>query len=208
MSASPLAAARRAVFDGLASRWDEMRPADKQHDTVQRGLALLGTLAGCTVADVGCGTGLLEGQLLRRIEGGRIVAIDSSPEMLAQARSKHGETHIEWLCRDVLEARLGCASVDAVLCYNTWPHFDDPPAVAREIARWLKPGGRVLVWHDIGRARLAEIHAGAAGPISADRLPPVRELAAVFSTAGFDVQRAEEDDSSYTLLARRAGDTT
>jgi SAM-dependent methyltransferase len=207
MSASTLPDTRRAVFDGLAALWDEMRPAAMQRESVERGLALVGALAGRTVVDLGCGTGLLESHLLPRIQGGRIVAIDSSPEMLARARSKHGDAPIEWLCRDALAAHLGCASVDVVLCYNTWPHFDDAAAVAREIARWLRPGGHALVWHDIGRARLAETHAGAAGPISADRLQPVSDLAAIFSAAGFEVQRAEEDDASYTLLARRTGGT-
>jgi ubiquinone/menaquinone biosynthesis C-methylase UbiE len=194
---------RRAVFDGLASRWDEMRPAAAQHEAVARGLALVGDLGGRTVVDVGCGTGLLEGHLLGRVENGRIVAIDSSAGMISQARANHGETRVEWLCADVLRAGLAPASVDVVLCYNTWPHFDDPAAVARELGRWLKPRAVALVWHDIGRERLAAIHTEAGGPIAGDHLPPVAELGALFLDAGFAVLRAEEDANSYTLLARR-----
>ena len=77
--------------------------------------------------------------------------------------------------------------MDVVLCYNTWPHFDDPEGVIQEFARWLRPRGMALVWHDIGRERLAAIHAGAGGPIAADRLPPVGELGALFSKSDFGV---------------------
>jgi len=195
---------RRAVFDALAPRWDGMRPAGAQDEAVERGLALVGEIEDRVVADVGCGTGLIEGHLVLRIGNGRIFAIDSSAGMVAKARAKHADARVEWLCADVLRAGLASASVDIVLCYNTWPHFDDPQAVAREFGRWLKPRGLALVWHDIGRARLAAVHAGAGGPLAGDRLPPATELGALFTASGFDALRAEEDEGSYTLLARRS----
>jgi ubiquinone/menaquinone biosynthesis C-methylase UbiE len=197
---------RRSVFDEIAHRWDDMHPASLQDAAVARGLALVGDLDGRMVADVGCGTGIIEGHLLRRIKGGRVLAIDSSSGMMAQARAKHSDTRVEWLCADVLGAGVAPASIDVVLCYNTWPHFDDPASVARELARWLKPRGVALVWHDIGRDRLAAIHSEAGGPIAHDRLLPVAELGALFSQSGFGILQAEEDADSYTLLARRSCD--
>jgi ubiquinone/menaquinone biosynthesis C-methylase UbiE len=195
---------RRAVFDELAPRWDAMRPLGAQDAAVKRGLELVGPLDGRMVVDLGCGTGLLEGHLLRRIGCGRVLAIDSSPAMIAQARAKHTDARVEWLCADVLRAGLAPASVDVVFCYNTWPHFDDPAAVAHEFGRWLTRHGLALVWHDIGRERLAAVHAEAGGPLVGDRLPPATELGALFTASGFGVLRAEEDEGSYTLLARRS----
>ena len=204
MSDSLPTADRRTVFDSLAPRWDDMRPAAAQDAAVERGLALVGDFAGRVVADVGCGTGLLEGHILRRVGTGRVIAIDGSAGMIAQAHAKHSDTRIEWRCTDVLATGIEPASVDVVLCYNTWPHFDDPSAVARAFARWLKPRGVALVWHDIGRERLALIHSEAGGPIAGDRLPPVDELGALFTETGFGILRADEDADSYTLLARRS----
>jgi ubiquinone/menaquinone biosynthesis C-methylase UbiE len=203
MSEESLGADRRVVFDALASRWDDMRAAGAQDQVVAFGLTIVGALDGRVVVDVGCGTGLLEGHLLGVIGKGRVLAVDSSPAMVAQASSKHADERIEWRCADVLGAGFAPASVDVVLCYNTWPHFDDPGAVAQEFARWLRPRGVALVWHDVGRERLAAIHAGAGGPIAGDRLVPVGELGALFSSCGFGVLRAEEDADSYTLLVRR-----
>lgn len=201
MSVTP--AEKRLFFDDLAPRWDSLKPADACAPGVERGLALVGPLDGRTVVDLGCGTGLLEGHLLDRMAGGRVVAIDFSAQMLALARARHGSERVAWLCRDVLDTELADASADVVLCFNAFPHFPDPAATAREAARWLRPGGPVLVWHDIGRERLAAIHGGGPPPIHRDLLPPVAHLADLFRLAGLVVERAEEDEASYTLLARR-----
>lgn len=195
---------RRATFSGLAERWDSFRPAGSQDAAVVRGLALVEPLAGRVVVDVGCGTGLLEGHLLPRIGDGRVVALDFAAPMLDLGRRRYPAPQVEWLCRDVLDSGLGDASTDVVLCFNTLPHFDDPAAVLREWARWLRLGGLALVWHDVGRAQLAAIHASAGGAVAHDHLPPVVSLAALFAAAGFEPLRAEEDEASYTCLARRA----
>lgn len=196
---------RRATFSGLAQRWDSFRPAGTQDAAVVRGLELVEPLAGRVVVDVGCGTGLLEGHLLPRIGAGRVVAIDFAAPMLELGRQRCPAPQVEWLCRDVLESGLGDASTDVVLCFNTLPHFDDPAAVLREWARWLRPGGLALVWHDVGREQLAAIHASAGGAVAHDHLPPVANLATLFAAAGFEALRAEEDEVSYTCLARRLG---
>jgi demethylmenaquinone methyltransferase/2-methoxy-6-polyprenyl-1,4-benzoquinol methylase len=132
-----------------------------------------------------------------------VVAVDFSAEMLALARARYGSDRITWLCRDVLETGLPDAEVDVVLCFNAFPHFSCAGATVREAARWLRPGGRFLVWHDVGRARLAAVHGGGPPPIRGDLLPPVEHLAETCLGAGLDVERADEDEASYTLLARR-----
>jgi demethylmenaquinone methyltransferase/2-methoxy-6-polyprenyl-1,4-benzoquinol methylase len=195
---------KRRFFDELAPRWDGLKRPEACAAGVERGLALLGPLAGCTVVDLGCGTGLLEGYLVPRIGDGRVVAVDFSVDMLALAQVRHGFERVQWLCRDVLDTGLPDASADVVLCFNAFPHFPDPAGTARETARWLRRGGRVLVWHDVGRERLATIHGSGPGPIQNDRLPPASLLAELFAGAGLEVESAEEDRDSYTLLARRA----
>jgi demethylmenaquinone methyltransferase/2-methoxy-6-polyprenyl-1,4-benzoquinol methylase len=194
---------KRRYFDNLAPRWDEIKPAAACAPGVERGLALVEPLAGRTVVDVGCGLGLLEAHLLPRVGQGRVIAVDFAPEMIARARARHPSPRIEWLCRDVFETGIADTVADVVLCFNAFPHFPDRPATLAEWARWLKPAGSVLIWHDTGREQLAGIHAGADPAIRCDRLPPVVELASLARAARLSVERAEEDDHSYTLLAHR-----
>lgn len=194
---------RRTAFDALAERWDAGKAPEAIASGVEKGLALLGDLEGLSVVDLGAGPGRIEPFLLPRLGAGAVVAVDFSPAMVARGAARVADPRVTWLCRDVLDTGLGDSSADVVLCFNAFPHFPDPRAVLREAARWLRPGGRLLLWHDLGRARLAEVHRRTGGAVGDDLLPPVTSLAGAARDAGLLVERAAEDDSSYTLLARR-----
>lgn len=196
--------ARRAHFDALAPRWESFRPSEAGEAAVGRGLDLVEPLAGAAVADVGCGTGVVLGPLLPRLgPAGRVLAIDFAAAMVDIARSRHADPRVSWLCADALQAPVPAGSLDVVLCFDALPHFPDLQQALSVLAAWLAPGGRLLVWHDIGRERLAAVHGKAGPPLDGDLLPPVGELAPFARAAGLQVERAEEDESSYTFLARR-----
>lgn len=196
--------AKRAHFEALAPRWESFRPSAAAERDVARGLDLVEPLAGATVVDVGCGTGVVIGPLLQRLgPKGRILAIDFAPTMLDIARARHPDPRVSWLCADAVEADVPESSVDALLCFDALPHFPDLGRAISEFARWLAPGGRLLVWHDIGRERLAIVHGQAGPPLDGDLLPPVEELEPLATSAGLVVQRGEENDTSYTFLATR-----
>jgi ubiquinone/menaquinone biosynthesis C-methylase UbiE len=109
-------------------------------------IALLDVHAGDTVLDVGCGTGLSFGPLLRKVGAeGRIVGIDPSPDMLALAReraNRHG-----WPGIALVEATAGEAPLrekaDAALFHFTHDVLRDPAALDHVLAH-VKPGGHVV----------------------------------------------------------------
>jgi demethylmenaquinone methyltransferase/2-methoxy-6-polyprenyl-1,4-benzoquinol methylase len=197
------AAAKRSVFGALASSWDAAKAEEAIAAGVGRGLALLGDLSGLDVVDLGCGPGRLEPFLLRRLGDGRVVAVDFAPEMIERGAAQCPGPRVTWLCRDVLDTGLVDSCADLVLCFNAFPHFPDGAAVLGEAWRWLRPGGRLLLWHDLGRERLAEVHRRAGRAVEDDLLLPAAALAATARAAGLLVERAEEDEASYTFLARR-----
>ena len=83
---------------------------------------------------------------------GRVIGVDMTAEMLARAR-KNAATHRERTGLDNVEFRLGeiehlpvaDASVDVIISNCVINLSPDKPQVWREIARVLKPGGRVAV---------------------------------------------------------------
>ena len=194
---------KRRAFDALAARWDEEKDAERIAAAVTRALSLVGDLSGLDVVDVGCGPGRLEPFLLPRLGEGRVIAVDYAPVMIARGAARCRDARVTWLCRDVLETGIGDSTADLVLCFNAFPHFPDGGRVLREARRWLRPRGAFLLWHDLGREKLAEVHRRAGEAVEHDLLPPVAELAAAAVAAGLSVERAEEDDASYTLLVRR-----
>src|SRR5690242_5936315 len=60
-----------------------------------------GISADATVLDVGCGTGRVTEALLALVPGGRVIAVDASPDMVELARGRLGE-RAEVSCQDAL----------------------------------------------------------------------------------------------------------
>jgi SAM-dependent methyltransferase len=120
------------------------------------GLPLPPALAGCTVVDLGCGTGRDTFVLSRLVgEHGRVVGVDMTREQLAVAH-RHRDWHAEryGYARSNVELREGYiedlatlgvadASVDVVVSNCVVNLSPDKPRVFREIFRVLKPGGEL-----------------------------------------------------------------
>ena len=111
--------------------------------------ALAGLRPGETVVDLGCGGGLDVFLAARRVgPTGKAIGIDMTPEMLALARrnaAKAGLTNVEFHEATIDRLPLADGSVDCVISNCVVNLAPDKPAVFREIARVLKPGGRVAL---------------------------------------------------------------
>ena len=102
-----------------------------------------------TVLDFACGTGYPALEVAKRLDGGRIVCIESCAPLAELARQKAGDLlHRQVFLRtDELGPKLVFADrvFDLVLSNLGLSEAADPPAVLREMARVTKPGGRVIV---------------------------------------------------------------
>jgi ubiquinone/menaquinone biosynthesis C-methylase UbiE len=104
---------------------------------------------GESVLDVGCGTGTLA--ILAKRQGGpagEVCGIDASPEMLDRARKKAKRAGVEVSFQNAFAQSLPYADArfDVVLSTVMLHHLPKPAraALAAEVRRVLKPGGRVL----------------------------------------------------------------
>jgi SAM-dependent methyltransferase len=94
-----------------------------------------------SVLDAACGTGRHTAFLVAR--GHDVVGIDTSPEMLAIAKEKVPGARFQLAALDDIPLADGC--MDAAVCALALSHSRDiGPAVA-ELARVLRPGGRLIV---------------------------------------------------------------
>jgi ubiquinone/menaquinone biosynthesis C-methylase UbiE len=133
----------REYFESVAHKWDEMRRQFFGEGVRNAAIAAADIESSSVVADVGVGTGFLaEGALAA---GARVIGIDSSDRMLAEARRRFAEQRFEARAGDIESLPLNRAEVDVVLANMVLHHAPDPPQAIREMSRVLKPGGRLVI---------------------------------------------------------------
>lgn len=115
--------------------------------------ALAELKVGETVLDLGSGGGL-DGFLAGRKVGpkGRVIGVDMTPEMVARARgglaeyrASSGLDNVEFRLGEIEHLPVADGTVDVVISNCVLNLSPDKPQVWREIARVLRPGGRVAV---------------------------------------------------------------
>ena len=95
---------------------------------------------GGTVLDVATGTGLVAERLVAH--GHRVTGLDQSPDMLAQARRRFGDS-VELVEASATEMPFAAATFDHLTFTYLLRYVDDPGATLAELARVVRPGGTV-----------------------------------------------------------------
>jgi len=134
------------LFRGLPRRYDALSAALSFWQDPRWRRALVSALepaAGERVLDVATGTGMVAAELLARADC-TVVALDQSAEMLARARARFaGSERVELVEGQAEALPFADASFDALSFTYLLRYVDDPAATMRELARVMRPGGRV-----------------------------------------------------------------
>ena len=126
-------------------------PADAVQNSFGCGnpLAFAGVEPGQVVLDIGSGAGI---DCLIAAEkvgpAGRVIGLDMTPEMIERGRGnaqQAGVSNVEYRLGEAEKMPVEDASVDWVISNCVINLSPDKPAVFREIARVLKPGGRISI---------------------------------------------------------------
>lgn len=189
----------------IANPWNA-RLYDSRHSFVWKYgealLELLAAQAGEKILDLGCGTGHLTSQLAAR--GAIVVGVDSSPEMIDQARLAYPGLRFE--IGDALQMSFQ-QEFDAVFS-NAVLHWVMPPqeAIAR-IRAALRPGGRFVAEFG-GRGNTREMLAalerqsqkrGIADVTTLWYFPGIAEYTGLLEQQGFEVTEASLFDRPTPL---------
>lgn len=97
------------------------------------------------VLDLGCGTGLLTQVIEEKTK--RVVGLDLTREMLdeAQLQSKKKDKSVLYILGDAEKLPFLDGQFDCVMTRLTIHHFPQPIKIVKELARVLKPNGRMII---------------------------------------------------------------
>jgi ArsR family transcriptional regulator len=133
----------QAFFTSVAGQWGRLRRElfGERFDLI----ALAGLLdQSWVVGDLGCGTGQIAETVAPFVA--RVIAVESSRAMLAAARRRLGALeNLELRHGEVEALPIDDRTLDAAVISLVLHHVADPAAALREVARVLRPGGRLLL---------------------------------------------------------------
>jgi len=137
------------------------------------------------VIELGCGPGVAIAALAARAIRGLVVGVDHSQVMIRQARRRNRAAvqagRVRLIHTPVESLSISDGPFNAALAVNTVGMWPDPTARLRELARLLRPGGRIaLVSQPRCPGATAATSAAAAG-----------ELGGMLTEAGFEHLRTE-----------------
>ena len=190
-------------FDELAPTWDEL-VTEETMDRIAGIVRQLDIGPGCSVLDVGSGTGVLLSFLIAEMGGqGRIIAMDISGQMLAQAKCKNSGSIVDFAQADAMAIPLADGSVDVAICYSVFPHFYDKISALTEMARVLRETGSLVICHTMSRAMINELHQSIGGIVADHALPDEPQLREQAEQAGLRITHFEDRAERYLVIAEK-----
>jgi SAM-dependent methyltransferase len=163
----------RAFFACRAATWDTKFGDDMP--SYSAAIAQAGIPEGGVVIDLGCGTGRALSPLRRAVgPDGSVVAVDVTPEMLGQARPASQAARAALVLADARHLPFAAGSADAIFAAGLINHLPDAEAGLRELARIIRPGGLLILFHPSGRAALAARHGRTLSPDEPLAADPLR----------------------------------
>lgn len=137
------------------------------------------------VIELGCGPGLAIAAIAARAIRGLVVGVDHSQVMIRQAGRRNSAAiragRVRLIHAPVQSLSVSDGPFNAALAVNTVGMWPDPSARLRELARLLRPGGRIAL---VSQPRCP-------GATAATSAAAANELAGLLTEAGFEHLRTE-----------------
>ncbi|MDJ0342994.1 methyltransferase domain-containing protein [Streptomyces sp. H10-C2] len=189
----------REFFAAKAVGWEKRFPDDGP--AYDAAVAELGLRPGQSALDAGCGTGRALPALRQAVgPAGTVIGADLTPEMLREATVLGRHRAGSLVEADSSRLPLRDACLEGVFAAGLLHHLPDPAAGLREFARVTGPGGRLALFHPIGRAALA---ARRGHTLHEDDVRAKPNLSPLLTDAGWELVVFDDSEDRYLAVAVR-----
>ncbi|MFE7462930.1 class I SAM-dependent methyltransferase [Streptomyces sp. NPDC057499] len=186
-------------FAARAADWDSRFPDDGP--AFAAAADALALRPGDAVLDAGCGTGRALPALRAAVGSrGTVLGADVTSAMLEEAVRAGRDREGILLLADVARLPLGPGVLDAVFASGLISHLSRPGPDLAELARVVRPGGLLALFHPIGRAALAARHGRR---VTDDDLRAEPNLRPLLARAGWRLDAYTDEDDGFLALAVR-----
>jgi len=191
---------QRRSFDRLYQLFEPPLP-EGVPERLERIVASGEIVEGAAVLDVGSGTGIMV-PLIRKYEPARIYACDLSSAMLGQLSKNY--TYAETILGDVRDLELPDGSLDVVFVNACYPNIVYKTTAFSNISRMLRPGGRLVISHPLGKSFIEVIKKSTPFPL--DDFPERADAESLVRAFELTIEDFFDEPELYLLVAKKDGE--
>jgi ubiquinone/menaquinone biosynthesis C-methylase UbiE len=194
---------KRAFFSDLSGSWDDQHASPEERERLNIFAGHFRLQPGERVLDAGCGSGRLIPLICAMVgTSGSLVELDFAPGMLAVGRRKPHGGNVTFVQGDVHSLPFPDREFDKVIALALLPHLDDKRQALKEFHRVLKPGGLLVIAHQLGREALDRLHSQSGKAVCRDLLPEPRVLTGLLKAAGFSATEILDEPAQYVAWGK------
>ena len=195
-------ALKHQFFDQKAKGWEDRNYPPEVRARLTPMIEKLHLQPATHILDVGCGEGVLVPYLQAVLgNNGQIIELDPS-EVMLQGGLLKAAPNVFYVKAGAESIPLVSQTIDTVVAFACFPHFDNPSEALRELHRVLKDKGEIHILHLLSREQLRQHHAQHFA-VERDVLPTHEEMTKLFQEAGFTNIEIEEAPYWYHLYATK-----
>ncbi len=194
---------KRDFFSQISGSWDGHHADPGELERLHVFSRHFRLRPGERVLDAGCGSGRLVPVICEQIGlEGSLVELDFAPGMLEISRSKTHPGNVTFSLGDAHSLPLSDGEFDKVIALALLPHLDDKAKALTEFHRVLKPGGLLVIAHQMGRQALDRLHGQSSDPVKHDMLPENAVLESLLAKAGFSTVEILDKPDQFIVWAQ------
>ena len=189
--------AQRELFSELVHLFDPPLPPGVP-GRLEKIAASAKITRGEIILDVGSGTGILV-PLIKKYEPGRVYACDLSAAMLKRLKKHY--PYVDTFVADVRDLSLPDLTIDVVFINACYPNIVDKSGAFANINRMIKPAGRMVISHPMGKSFISALKERVPFPL--DDFPERPQAEILLRPYGFDIVRFIDKPDLYILVATK-----